>query len=161
MPDIALTAGAKVTSTIVEKTATEGQKNLSSANSDFNQLLSERLEQHSEMTKQMLDVLGMSPQNRQIPSLSADGIQIQPSQLADHEIRTQGKSVELLTEWNRSALQMESIGDTLGSGQRFSPQELLSLQAGLASVVLEVELGGKAVEQGSNSFKGLMQQNIG
>lgn len=162
MPDVSFMVGEKVAQTVAEKTVTEGQKGASGA-SDFNKLLTERLDQHSQMTKQVLEVFGMGPQNQpQVQAVSAEGLEIRPEQITvNQEIRTHGKTMELLTEWNRSGLQMESIGDVLNSGRRFSPQELLGLQAGLHQIVLEVELAGKCVEQGSNSLKTTLQQNIG
>ncbi len=148
------TSFAQATQVALEKAGSETAKP-ASGTGDFSQLLAERMEQHGQMTQEILQAFGMSPQAASAPkAISAAGLSIPTSAIqASQEIRTQGKTLELLTDVNRSALQMDGIVDLMSSGRHFSPQELLALQAGMHQIVLEVELAGKMVEQGASSFK--------
>ena len=153
----------KIGQTVAEKVVSEGAKSSPQmGESDFYKLLTEKIDQQGEMTKQVLESFGMSgDQQAKIQSISAEGLEIQTENVASgQEIRSNGKALDLLTDVNRSALQMEEIIQMTTSARRFSPQELLALQAGLHQIVLEVELAGKTVEQGSNSLKQTLQTQV-
>ncbi len=159
MADVSL----KIGQTVAEKVVSEGAKNAPKAGeSDFYKVLSEKIDQQGEMTKQVLEAFGMSGDKQvKIQSISAEGLEIRTEKVSvDHEIRSNGKALDLLTDVNRSALQMEDIIQMTTSGRKFNPQELLALQAGLHQIVLEVELAGKTVEQGSNSLKQTLQTQV-
>ncbi len=161
MPDIAL----KIGQSIAEKTLTEGQNGpVSAGTSDFAKLLEQKMDQQGQTTQKLLESLGMSPtQAPTIQAMSASGLDIQPPKVSTGatEVRTQGKVMELLTEVNRGAHQMESMVQMIGTpGKKFTMQEMLVIQASLHPLVLHLELTGKLVEQGGNSVKTLVQTNV-
>lgn len=162
MADVALKIGQSVS----EKVVSELSKNSSGlGGSEFEKLLNARLDQmgpQKEMTQKVMESFGMTSEKRApIQAISAEGLEIDPASLTAHqEIRTQGKALELLSEVNRSALQMDHIIEMTTSGRSFSPPELLALQAGVHQIALNIDLTGKILEQVNTGTKTLLQTNF-
>lgn len=152
----------KVGTSIAEKVLTEAQKNspLNGKESDFQKVLTARLESQSEMTKQIVNAFGMG-QDAKIHSVSAEGLEIKSGQVAaNQEIRTHGKTLDLLSDVNRGALQMDSLMELTTSGRKFSPPELLAMQAGMHQIALSIDLTGKIVEQVNTGTKQLLNTSF-
>ena len=165
MTDIAM----KVGQSIAEKVITEAQKSGGPAGgagsvggeSSFEKVLTSKLEMQSEMTKQIMSQMGMGPETNKIHSISAEGLEIKPSQVAgEQEIRTGGKAMDLLSDVNRGALQMDNLMELTTSGRKFSPPELLAMQAGMHQIALSIDLTGKIVEQFNNGTKQLLNTSF-
>lgn len=159
MADVA----AKVGTSIVEKVLTEVQKGpAQGSETPFSKLMSDRLDQHNTMMQQMMEVFGM-PQDKQlqVKAISAEGLEISPNAVvSNQEIRTHGKALDLLSDVNRGALQLDNIIDVATSGRKFSPPELLALQAGVHQCALQIDLTGKILEQVNTGTKQLLQTNF-
>lgn len=155
---------AKIGQSVVEKVITEAQKNTASVtgeSSDFAKVLATKLDTQTEMTKQIMNSFGMGPDMNKVKSLSAEGLEIKPSQVTvTQEIRTNGKALDLLTDVNRGALQMDSLMELTTSGKKFSPGELLAMQAGMHQIALSIDLTGKIVEQVNTGTKQLLNTNF-
>lgn len=163
MPDVV----SKAVQGLAEKLATEVSKNPSAGSSSkFEQLLSTQIQDmagQTEMTEKIMQSFGLGVEKKptQVPAISGEGLEIEPSSLSpSHEIRTQGKAMEILTEVNRGALQMDHIIELTTSGRTFTPPELLALQAGVHEIALTIDLTGKIVEQTNSSFKTVHQTNF-
>ena len=116
-----------------------------------------------DVSQDVMKMFGMSPieQSTPVKSVSAEGLEIQRASLLEgSEIRSTSKAAEFLNMANVSALRLEEMGNLMTSNRRFTPQELLSMQAGLGQMVLELEMCGKCCEQGSGSMKTLIQQQV-
>lgn len=157
MADIAIQIGQS----IAEKSFTESGKNPASLdNSRFEQILSNKIDQSPHMNQQVLESFGMVPE-KQIQAISAQGLDIQPSQISvNSEIRTEGRALDLLTDVNRSALQMEDMVKMVTSGQKFTAAEIICLQASVSDTVLRTEMAMKIGEQTASSFKQVNQTQI-
>jgi hypothetical protein len=158
MTDIA----AKVGASVAEKVLTEAQKNspLKGNESDFQKVLTARLESQSEMTKQIVNAFGMGPETK-LHAVSAEGLEIKPSEItANQEIRTHGKTMDLLSDVNRGALQMDNLMELTTSGRKFTPPELLAMQAGMHQIALSIDLTGKIVEQVNTGTKQLLNTSF-
>ncbi len=158
MADIA----AKIGTSIAEKVLTDVQKNapLKGTESDFQKVLTARLESQSEMTKQIVNAFGMGSDTK-IHSVSAEGLEIKSGEItANQEIRTHGKTMDLLSDVNRGALQMDSLMDLTTSGRKFTPPELLAMQAGMHQIALSIDLTGKIVEQINTGTKQLLNTSF-
>lgn len=158
MVDIA----AKVGQSVAEKVMTDAQKGTGGAGgSDFEKVLTSKLEMQTEMTKQIMNSFGMGPDANKIHSISAEGLEIKPSEVTvNQEIRTNGKTLDLLSDVNRGALQMESLMELTTSGRKFSPPELLAMQAGMHQIALSIDLTGKIVEQANTGTKQLLNTSF-
>jgi|SRR5579885_2374238 len=161
---MAAEVAAKIGQSVVEKVITESQKapgSMPTGDSDFAKVLTTKLEAQNEMTKQIINSMGMGPDMNKIHAISAEGLEIKPSQVTVHEeIRTNGKALDLLTDVNRGALQMDGIMELTTSGKRFSPGELLAMQAGMHQIALSIDLTGKIVEQVNTGTKQLLNTNF-
>ncbi len=156
MPEIAM----KVGQTVAEKMVTGAPKGPTGGESDFSKLLTEKLDQSSSMHQKIIESFGLSPQ-KEMQAVSAEGLDIRSDRIAStHEIRTEGKIVDLLTDVNRDALQMDNIIEMATSGKKFTAGELLAMQAGVAQITLSIELTGKAFEQVNTGTKQLLQTNF-
>jgi len=157
MTDLAIQVGK----TLTEKVVTEGQKNpAASGDSAFSKLLTERLDQQGGMNKEIMASFGLTPE-KEMQAISAEGLEIKASEISAHqEIRTHHKALELLTDVNRGALQMDSMIELATSGKRFTPAELLALQAGVHQIALSIDLTGKILEQVNTGTKTLLQTNF-
>ncbi|HEX5035693.1 MAG TPA: hypothetical protein VFX30_00855 [bacterium] len=152
----------KVGQSIAEKVITESQKNspLAGGESDFQKVLTSKLEAQSEMTKQIMNSFGMGGENK-IKAVSAEGLEISPTQVSNNqEIRTHGKTMDLLTDVNRGALQMDSLMELTTSGRKFTPPELLAMQAGMHQIALSIDLTGKIVETLNSGTKQLLNTSF-
>ena len=147
----------------VQKVATEAPKNapgVAGGGSDFAKLLNQRLEQPNRVNDQILQSFGVSPE-KQMKAISAEGLEIKPESIKQgQEIRSNGKVLDLLTDVNRGALHLESISEMATSGQKFTPAELLGMQAGVAQITLSIELTGKCFEQINTGTKQLLQTSF-
>ena len=153
----------KVGQAVLEKALTEGGKGTGATGgageSNFSKLLTEKLDGHK-ISDQISQSFGLSPE-KQMQGISAEGLDIKASQITvNQEIRTHGKALQILSEVNRGALQMEDIMKVATSGKNFSPAELLGLQAGMHQIVLQTEMTMKVAEQGTASFKQINQTQI-
>lgn len=75
-------------------------------------------------------------------------------------ISSREKIMGVLSDVNRGQLQLDNIMEVVHSGRRFAPSELLALQAGVFQIGLELEMTGKTVEVGNNSFKTIWNTNL-
>jgi hypothetical protein len=153
----------KVGTSIAEKVLTEAQKGgpLGMGESDFQKVLTSKLEAQTEMTKQIMNSFGMGPESTKIQAVSAEGLEIKPAQVsANQEIRTHGKTMDLLTDVNRGALQMDSLMELTTSGRKFTPPELLAMQAGMHQIALSIDLTGKIVETINSGTKQLLNTSF-
>lgn len=157
MTEVAL----KVGQSIAERVVADASKNAASGQySDFEKVLTTRLESQSEMTKQIMNAFGMG-EEKKIQAVSAEGLEIKPSQVTVHqEIRTQGKAMDLLSDVNRGALQMDGLMELTTSGRKFMPAELLAMQAGMHQIALSIDLTGKIVEQVNTGTKQLLNTSF-
>ncbi len=157
MADIAL----KVGQSIAERIVTDASKGSAAGPySNFEQVLTSRLDSQSQMTKQIMSAFGMG-EDKKLQAVSAEGLEIKPSQVTVHEeIRTNGKAMDLLSDVNRGALQMDNLMELTTSGRKFSPAELLAMQAGMHQIALGIDLTGKIVEQVNSGVKQLLQTNF-
>ena len=157
---------SKIGQTMVEKALTESQKSpaVTQGDSDFARLLNEKLDQTDRsggLREQILQAFGMSQENAPVQAISAEGLEIDPSRIAaSQEIRSQGKVLDLLTDVNRGALQMDSMIDLVGSGRNMSPQSLLAVQATLSVNVLQMELTKSIFEQVNTGTKTLLNTSF-
>jgi hypothetical protein len=161
MADIA----SNIVANIAEKVVTESPKASPSVGStgasEFEKVLTGRLESQSEMTKQIINAFGGGGQEFKPKSISAEGLEIRTSEVtSQQEIRTHGKTLDLLSDVNRGALQMESMMDMTTSGRKFSPPELLAMQAGMHQIALSIDLTGKIVEQVNTGTKQLLNTSF-
>ena len=102
-----------------------------------------------------------SSQAPKMKAISADGLNIDPSKIdPKDQIQTTNKIESVFSEVNRGQLQMENMMEMVTSGQKFSGPELLSIQAGIYSIVLEMELTAKAVEQVNNAHNTVWKTQI-
>lgn len=157
MADLAINIGQS----IAEKAFAEsGKGGAASGASSFEKVLTQKLDQTPPLNQQIMESFGASPE-KQIQSISAKGLDIQPTQISvNSEIRTHGKTMDLLTEVNRGALQMEDMMQLMTSGQKFTGSELLYLQANMHDIVLRTEMAMKIGEQSASSFKQINQTQI-
>ena len=160
---------SKIGSSISEKVIAEAQKQSSgvSGGSSFAEVLNEKMDKTDRsggLREQILQAFGMGraeAPGAPVQSISAEGLDIEPARIsAGQEIRTQGKVLDLLTEVNRGALQMDNLVDLIGSGRSMSPQSLLAIQANLSVNVLQMELFKSVVEQGNTGVKTLLNTNF-
>jgi hypothetical protein len=153
----------KVGQSIAEKVITESQKNspIAGSESDFQKVLTSKLEAQSEMTKQIMNSFGMGADSTKLKAVSAEGLEINPTQVSNNqEIRTHGKTMDLLTDVNRGALQMDSLMELTTSGRKFTPPELLAMQAGMHQIALSIDLTGKIVETLNSGTKQLLNTSF-
>ncbi len=159
---------SNIVANIAEKAVTESSKSAPSVGSagtggvsEFEKVLTGRLESQSEMTKQILSAFGGGDQNFKPKSISAEGLEIRTSEVtSQQEIRSHGKTLDLLSDVNRGALQMENLMDLTTSGRKFSPPELLAMQAGMHQIALSIDLTGKIVEQVNSGTKQLLNTSF-
>src|SRR3989338_73779 len=165
MADIAM----KVGQSIAEKVITQAQNGGGSAGglsqagggSNFEKVLTSKLEMQSEMTKQIMSQMGMGPETSKLHSISAEGLEIKPSQVTVHqELRTNGRAMDLLSDVTRGALQMDGLMELTTSGRKFPPPELLAMQAGMHQIALSIDLTGKIVEQVNPGTKQLLNTSF-
>ncbi len=155
MADLAISVGQSV----AERALTEsGKGGVTSGASPFEKVLTQKLDQTPQLNQQIMESFGVSPE-KQIQSISAKGLDIQQISV-NSEIRTHGKTMDLLTEVNRGALQMEDMMQLMTSGQKFTGSELLYLQANMHDIVLRTEMAMKIGEQSASSFKQINQTQI-
>ncbi len=166
---------SQITQTIADKAVSEagnqGSGGLTQVgqnpaeSSPFEQILSHKIEESSaskgKLNGQILESFGLVPEKK-IGAISAQGLEISPAEIrGSQEIRTHGKVMDLLTEVNRGAHQMEDMITLATSGQKFTPAELLAMQAGLSQKVFQLEITSKVVETGASSTKQVLQQGGG
>jgi hypothetical protein len=160
MADVISTVGKSV----AEKALTEGSKGgaPTSGESDFSKVLNQKMGESDQMSK-VMEALGVGPEkSMQVQSISAEGLEIDPAKLAtaQPEANMSSKTVDMLTDVNRGALQMDNIIEMTTSGRKFNPAELLAMQAGMHKIALEIDLTGKVMEQANTGAKQLLQTNF-
>jgi hypothetical protein len=129
------------------KPKTEANVGLEQDSSKFQKLLEQ---QHQDSLK-LLDQMGINLSGEaqpQIKAMSAEGLNVDSSKIGvKNEIETSNKVESVFSELNRGQLQMDNIMELVSSGRRFNNTELLTIQAGMHSIVLEMDLTAKAVEK--------------
>ncbi|MBI1910170.1 MAG: hypothetical protein HYS22_08390 [Deltaproteobacteria bacterium] len=125
-------------------------------------LFSQVLEQNQKMSTELVQSMGLGQENMPtIKSVEATEVQLDPSQIQpDQQIQSNGKVGDILAEVNRGQLQMEGIMEIAMSGRRFSPSELLAMQAGVYQIAQEMELTSKVFEQVNTAHKTLWNTNF-
>lgn len=171
MTEIASQIASSVTDKMVSEVGTNGsqlggqagQVSGQTENSPFAQVLASKVEatgtsSHGKLNSQILESFGLVPEKK-IGAISAQGLEISPNEIrAGQEIRTNGKVMDVLTEVNRGAHQMEDMITLATSGQKFTPAELIGLQAGLSRNVFQLEITSKVIETSASSTKQVLQQ---
>ncbi len=174
MSEIVSQIASTLTEKMVSETGTGGLSQNSGSivgqtqESPFAQVLASQVEattvstssspSHGKLNSQVLESFGLVPEKK-IGAISAQGLDISPTEIrAGQEIRTHGKVMDILTEVNRGAHQMEDMITLATSGQKFTPAELLAMQAGLSQKVFQLEITSKVVETGASSTKQVLQQ---
>jgi hypothetical protein len=126
--------------------------------SSFEKLLENQMNAESSDAKMIQDLMGSSEEGSKLKVMSGDSVPIDFSQ-----IRTEGQRTDLghlLNEVNRSALQMDQMIEMVSTGQSFSPQELLAIQAGVYQIVQEVDLTGQIVASADRARNSLLNIQI-
>lgn len=130
--------------------------------SKFQKMLEAQQQSNAQVVEKMADLnLVNNGSAIQMKSVSAEGLNIDPSKIeTKDEIQTTNKLGNMFAEVNRGQLQMENIMEMMGSGRNFSGQELLAIQAGIYSIVQEMELAAKAVEQVNHAHNTLWRTQL-
>lgn len=154
----------KLTEKAVEKAAQGGAKNNTGPieDSPFKQLM-----QEMDVGQEMVDILGMGKegavQGAKLASISAEAIQLKPEALHVGPEGSKGldKVVDLLGEVNKGQMQMDSlVNEILYSGKRFTPSELLAIQAHVFQFAQMTELTVKVAEHGIGSVKSVLNTQV-
>jgi len=122
----------------------------------------------TETHKQVLEVLGVNPENQVLPkgnieSLSANSIPLGEDYNAVSPVsnNTGDKVLNLLSDFNHQQSQMDLLVNQIMYGEKkFSNQELLAIQAHVFHIAQMTELTVKSVELAVSSFKGVMNTPI-
>ena len=122
-----------------------------SSTPDYSQFQKMLEQQNQQSVKVMEEIAGIAlhgKQASQMKSISAEGLQIDTQKLQNtDQIQTKSQVENIFAELNRGQLQMENVVEMVSSGRRFTGPELLAIQAGMHSIILEMELTAKAVEK--------------
>jgi len=71
------------------------------------------------------------------------------------------KVSDILGEVNEGQNKLQKLVDLVTSGQKFSAQELVALQAGVYSLVQEMELVSKATQEAAQGVRQTLNTNVG
>ncbi|MBI2500730.1 MAG: hypothetical protein HYW02_04560, partial [Deltaproteobacteria bacterium] len=125
---------------------------------DFDKLLQEQMGQ-SENTQKMIEGMfgTQSEGGSSLKVMSGEGVTVDPDKVAGAK---RSDLLHVLNDVNRSALQMDQMIEMVTSGQKFNPQELLAIQAGVYQVVMEVDLTGQIVSSADRARNSLLNIQI-
>jgi len=114
-----------------------------STQTKFKEILDDQLQQTERSTKMVQEILGLPPsEGTRIKAAPAELVTMDPERTSG-EKRT--SVVNILSEVNRNALQMDEMIEIALSGQKFTPESLLAMQAGVLQITLEIEFVGQTV----------------
>lgn len=71
------------------------------------------------------------------------------------------KIAEILGGVNDGQNKLQRLVDLISSGQKMSPQELIAVEAGVFSLVQELELVGKATQEATQGVRQTLNTNLG
>lgn len=151
---------AQVLSKAVEQTNVGAER--PSTGMSFQEVLNES----TKSSETFADMMGIRETNTtptaHMESLNGDAINFVPEQAeAIHGPDGSRKVVEMLSEVNKSHLQMDSlVNHILYSGKRFNNQELLVIQAHVFHIAQMSELTVKVAEQGVSSVKAVLNTQL-
>ncbi len=129
--------------------------------SEFAKIFDEKLQTGQQSSQAMLESFGMTPGQNAIQAIPAGDIALNADQMSSSVSPTGSSKISsFLTNVNRGQLQMEGIIEMATSGKKFSPPELLALQAGVYQIAQEMELTSKAFEQVNNAHKTVWNTNF-
>jgi len=64
-------------------------------------------------------------------------------------------------EVNDGQIKLQRLMDLMTNGTKFSPQELIAIQAGVYSLVQELELVGKVTQEATQGVRQTLNTNLG
>jgi hypothetical protein len=71
------------------------------------------------------------------------------------------KIMGIMGEVNDGQVKLQRLMELVTSGTKFSPQELIAVQAGVFSLVQELELVGKATQEATQGVRQTLNTNLG
>lgn len=135
----------------------EGGKVASGGESEFKKVLEQQLSQAHDSTQMAQQILGHGAGGPRFGVMSVSEIKVDPSQIRGGR---PSNVVEMLGEVNRSALQLDQMIEMAMSGQSFTPQELLAMQAGAYRIIEEVNLTGQIVSSADRARNSLLNIQV-
>jgi len=131
-----------------------GQAGKAAGDSQFQKILEHQLSGAHDSTQLAQEILGPKGISA-FKVMPASEIRVDPT-----GIHRPSNVVEILGEVNRSSLQMDQMIEMVMSGQSFSPQELLAMQAGVYRIVEEVNLTGQIVSSVDRARNSLLNIQV-
>ncbi len=122
--------------------------------SQFQKILEHQLSDAHDSTRMAQELLGPKGVGS-FKVMPASEIHVDPT-----GIHRPSNVVEILGEVNRSSLQMDQMIEMVMSGQSFSQQELLAMQAGVYRIIEEVNLTGQIVSSADRARNSLLNIQV-
>ena len=125
--------------------------------SRFNQVLEQQRTGDARMNQAVQEAFGMPAGGNALKVLPAEPMAVNPN------LVTTGHGTDIahiLTEVNRSSLQMDQMIEMISTGQSMTPQELLAVQAGVYQIVQEIELTGQVVSSADRARNSLLNIQV-
>ncbi len=122
---------------------------------DFQKLL-ETVMTEGDDTQLIKSMVGLDNDSVQYKVTAAESLNLSSTQLGEQRTN----AIHLLNEVNRSALRMDTLIEMVTTGQHFSSQELLAVQAGVYQIVQEVDLTGQIVSSADRARNSLLNIQI-
>jgi len=109
-----------------------------------------------------LDLLQGTKEVRAIKSTSIENLPFDSKNSDDGKnSKVIDKIAGILGEVNEGQIKLQRLMDLVTSGQKISPQELIAIQAGVFSLVQELEIASKGIQELTQSARQIMNTNLG
>lgn len=126
--------------------------------SEFNKLMEAQRNEHLEANRLAQELFGMpAGGGNALKVLPAESFAIDPSRTS---VGRKTDIVHILSEVNRSSLQMDQMIEMISTGQSMTPRELLAVQAGVFQIVQEIELTGQVVSSADRARNSLWNMQV-
>lgn len=156
--------GTKLTKAAFDKVGSEasGKKSLKSSSENMFSSVLEKTQNKevSEVIKSISKEMDLRPIKdvTAIPTQSLENVKVNGEGTPSGATQ---KVADILGEVNDGQVKLQRLVDLVTNGTKLSPQELIAVQAGVFSLVQELELVGKATQEATQGVRQTLNTNLG
>ena len=119
----------------------------------------------NEVVKSLSTNMDLLRPPKEITAIQSESMESMKVNVGVDETENGGKVMnqvaEIMGEVNEGQIKLQNLMDLITSGQKISPQELIAIQAGVFSLVQELEIASKGTQELTQSARQILNTNIG
>ena len=115
----------------------------------------------NDVIKKIAQEVDLRPQQQEITAMPSQSIEDLTAVGEESRSDSTKKIADIMGEVNDGQVKLQRLMDLVTSGTKFSPQELIAIQAGVFSLVQELELVGKATQEATQGVRQTLNTNLG